>query len=683
MKRLLSLVTILLPALLSFAQSITGTAPRNIVMGESFRVIYEIAATDIDEFLLDDLPEGIEEVMPPFGATATEGGKSITRYTAILSAEREGSFTLPAPKALINGKEVFGKPLTISIEKSYAQPTPAYTPTVQSERQVTDDKSLSNVRDEFFARTVLSKRQVMQNEPVIVWVYIYSGGSVEGLNGNFPELSDFYSLEMTKEGEVESTKETIRGQEYDKMLWAKYIMYPQRAGTLTIPSIAFRGRVKTEDKSISAFDAVLMNPADRFKMVNTTIVAPAVQLNVMPLPEQPDGFSGAVGKFSVRVKYADESVSLDEPAVIKLVVKGNGNIKLLKAPKISFPKSFTVHDVKLTDSVQITNKNCAEGEVVYTYTATANSPGEFNLPPVEFVYFDTDSNKYITISKPLRSISVVKEKNGASPTLAPIKQLDDVGEGSDYDFMLSKWYFLTLAVQLLLFALVWWLTLKYRVVQAKRTEEQERLRKEKDTEYERRIIAEIRSRFENNMTTPLLLIFFVLSSSALALNINVERANDAYTIGDYQKAIRLYREELKTNPSADVYYNLGNAYYEMREIDSAVQNYEHAYVLNANDPDISNNLALAKSKQKDRQPEESENFIVSTYRYIVYLVSADSWAILSLLFFMALLCSIHIYHFSLSGTRSRTAFYCGMASIVLFLLTAFLAIQQQWYITHF
>ena len=680
MRRLLSLVTILLPALLSFAQSITGNAPRNIVMGESFRVIYEIAATDIDEFLLEDLPEGIEEVMPPFGATATEGGKSITRYTAILSAEREGSFTLPAPKALINGKEVLGKPLTISVGSTSPLPAPAYKPTVQSEQQITDDKSLQNVKEEFFARTVVGKRQVMQNEPVIVSVYIYSKGSIEGLNGNLPELSDFYIQEMTKEGEVESTKEAIRGQEYDKILWAKYIMYPQHSGTLTIPSITFRGRVKTENKNISSFDAVLMNPADRFKVVNTTITSPAVQLNVEALPEPPAGFSGAVGKFSMRVKFADQSVGIDEPAVIKIAIRGNGNIKLLKAPSIQFPKSFTVHDVQTTDSMQLSNKYGADGEVVYTYTATANSPGEFKMQPIQFIYFDTDSNKYITIQRTLQSITVGSAKNGASPSLAPIKQLDDVSPARSLDFMLSKRYFALLALQLVLFALAWWLTIKYRKIQDRKAAEEEKLRKEKETEYERRMIAEIRSRFENQQKTPLILILLFVSSSLFALNINVERANDAYTIGDYQKAIKLYREELKSNPSADIYYNLGNAYYEMREIDKAVQSYERAYVLNANDPDIQNNLALAKSKQKNRQLEQPENFIVSAYRYVVYLFPADIWATLSLLFFMLLLISIHAYHFSRSGTRSRNAFYCGMAAVVLFLLSAILAIQQQWFI---
>lgn len=677
--RLNALFLFLFLSLCACAQSITGTAPQNIAVGESFRVVYDISSSDVEDFILDDLPTGIEEVMPPFGSTATVGGKSVTKYTAMLSADSEGTFVLPAPKAVVKGREVAGKPLTIKVGKATSLPVPNNGS--QHETIVPKKPMAANDgKDDVFARIVVSKRNVVVNEPVVVWIYIYSKNTLEGMNAAMPEMSDFYTLEMSKNEDVETSQETVGNFEYERTLWAKYVVYPQHSGTLSVPAITFHGKVKTENRNIDPFELAL-DPTKRFVVVDKTVVASAVPLNVSALPAAPDDFSGAVGKFSMRVVYADQSVGLDEPAVIKVSVRGNGNIKLLKAPKVVFPKAFTVHDMQVSDSIQFTDKHGAKGEIVYTYTASANAPGEFPLGAIKFVYFDTDSCRYVTVSRQLSPLTVVSGKDGSSTSLSPIKQLGDIDASSHNGFIFSMKYFFFVGLLLAVFAVLWQVVVRYRKVIVAKAAEEERIRKEKETEYERRMIDEIRARFEGRQNTPLILLLLFFASSLHAFNIDVERANDAYTSRDYQKAIRLYREQLEVCPSADIYYNLGNAYYQMREIGNAVDCYEHALSLNANDEEIQNNLALVQGKVKDKLQEKPEMFIVSWYRHAVYLFTADTWAALSLVFLALLLGSILFYHFSVAG--SRRAFWVGILSAVLFFVTVFFALQQQWFVSHY
>ena len=81
--------------------------------------------------------------------------------------------------------------------------------------------------------------------------------------------------------------------------------------------------------------------------------------------------------------------------------------------------------------------------------------------------------------------------------------------------------------------------------------------------------------------------------------------DSAYVRQQYQQAIADYEALLKKGVSADVYYNLGNAYYRTDNITRAVINYERALLLSPGDPDIRVNLQLARSKTIDKIIPES------------------------------------------------------------------------------
>ena len=56
-----------------------------------------------------------------------------------------------------------------------------------------------------------------------------------------------------------------------------------------------------------------------------------------------------------------------------------------------------------------------------------------------------------------------------------------------------------------------------------------------------------------------------------------DQANAAYNSGNYETAVELYEKILATDvESVPVYYNMGNAYYKMREYPMAIYSYEKA-----------------------------------------------------------------------------------------------------------
>lgn len=74
-------------------------------------------------------------------------------------------------------------------------------------------------------------------------------------------------------------------------------------------------------------------------------------------------------------------------------------------------------------------------------------------------------------------------------------------------------------------------------------------------------------------------------------------ANQLYANGQYAEATQMYEQLVEAGGrNADVYYNLGNAYYQQGDMAGALLNFRRAQQLDPRDADIEANLALARSQ---------------------------------------------------------------------------------------
>ena len=154
-------------------------------------------------------------------------------------------------------------------------------------------------------------------------------------------------------------------------------------------------------------------------------------------------------------------------------------------------------------------------------------------------------------------------------------------------------------------------------------------------------------------------------------------ADAEYSKGNYQQAIKDYEELLKTGESAELYYNLGNAYYRTENITRSVLNYERALLLNPADEDIRFNLQMARSKTIDKITPESEMFFFTWYRSLVNLMTIDNWARLAIASIILTLILALVYLFASHLTLRKIGFYGGVLFLVIFLLSNLFAFQQK------
>ena len=71
-------------------------------------------------------------------------------------------------------------------------------------------------------------------------------------------------------------------------------------------------------------------------------------------------------------------------------------MKLIKTPEVNFPVDFEVYDPKVENNFKLKTGGLS-GNKVFEYLAIPRHAGEYEIPAVEFSYFDTNAKQYKTL----------------------------------------------------------------------------------------------------------------------------------------------------------------------------------------------------------------------------------------------------------------------------------------------
>jgi tetratricopeptide (TPR) repeat protein len=175
----------------------------------------------------------------------------------------------------------------------------------------------------------------------------------------------------------------------------------------------------------------------------------------------------------------------------------------------------------------------------------------------------------------------------------------------------------------------------------------------------------------------LLFIGLAVVSQGADLKLLMDQANKAYADQDFSKAQELYEQILGTgNESAQLYFNLGNAFYKQGDNLRAILNYERARRLAPRNADIDFNLKIANQFVVDNIEQLPRPFFSRWWNTLSGFSSADGWARWSVLFFLVFLILLGTYFFSSRLSIRKLAFYTALFSATLTILTFSLAGRQ-------
>lgn len=167
----------------------------------------------------------------------------------------------------------------------------------------------------------------------------------------------------------------------------------------------------------------------------------------------------------------------------------------------------------------------------------------------------------------------------------------------------------------------------------------------------------------------ILFLGMVQVTGAVEINFKpiLDSAFTAYKNGNYQKSIDYYKQVEKNGlTSAYMYYNMGNAYFRLKQIDQAILYYERALLLNPSDVDILHNLQYANTFVSDKINELPDPFYVSWFKSLTNLFSTNTWALISLFSFILILLLIYLNFLTSSSWVAKTIKTTAIAFVFIF-----------------
>ena len=127
--------------------------------------------------------------------------------------------------------------------------------------------------------------------------------------------------------------------------------------------------------------------------------------------------------------------------------------------------------------------------------------------------------------------------------------------------------------------------------------------------------------------------------------------------------------------SVPVYYNMGNAYYKMREYPMAIYCYEKALKLDPSNDDVKTNLAIANLAIVDKIEPMPQSFYVRIWRNTRAWLSGDMWAWCSVAAFALLLVALFLFLRARRIGLRKLGFFSGILFLAIFALSVLFAYQ--------
>src|SRR5690554_116168 len=399
-----------------------ATAPASVVEGEQFRLSYVLNQEGRD-LRLPDLSD-FDILFGPSTSTSfsqrtingkTTSERSVT-YTYILVAKTTGTFTIGPASISVDGANYQSNSLKVEV-------LPPDEKSSQSSRGGGSSSGSATVSDnDAFIRAIVSKNNPYEQEGFTVTFRLYTTLNIVNFGRiQFPEFEGFMVEEIDVPVNQQLQMERYNGRNYYTADLRKTLLFPQKSGQITIPS----GRLEMvfsvpSGRSVTTF----FGSQELMVDVNKTLVTNPVVINVKPLPaNRPASFANAVGTFTMKPNINTTQLRANEAISLRLEISGTGNMKLISNPVVEFPSNFEVYDPTVTNALNVTS-NGLTGIRTVEYMAIPRYEGNYTIPPVEFSYFDINTNSYKTLTTEEYSLQIAKGDPGSITSSNFVNQQD-------------------------------------------------------------------------------------------------------------------------------------------------------------------------------------------------------------------------------------------------------------------
>ncbi|APD06668.1 hypothetical protein UJ101_01142 [Flavobacteriaceae bacterium UJ101] len=197
-------------------------------------------------------------------------------------------------------------------------------------------------------------------------------------------------------------EENYQGSLFYSQLITQKIIVPQQVGKISLEpfQLEFPFLIKTNQRDFFG------RPVNQYIWVK--LDSNELIFNVKPLPStgKPSNFSGAVGNFNLNVFSNKNNINAGESVEFDVEISGKGDFKMVTIPKLSLPDELEVYEPNTRESITLT-KEGHKGKISKNYVVVPQYKGNYEIPTLEFSYFNPTTGKYETKTSQKTTLNVI------------------------------------------------------------------------------------------------------------------------------------------------------------------------------------------------------------------------------------------------------------------------------------
>ena len=414
--------------------------PAAVNAGEQFTVMWTVNAGG-GEFTAPSF-NGFYKLMGPqtsfSSSTQIINGKMSAQtsysYVYYLQAVKEGKFVIAPAVFILKNKTYSSDSMHIEVAGATAQKQNVTSGGTNS----SNDTEVESSGRTLFVNLSVNRREVFLGEPVVATVKIYSRVNIAGINEiKYPAFNSFLKSDIETPPLTSLRQENVNGTIYGSGVIQQFLLYPQVTGEINIDPVQIS--VLVQQKTRGEADPFFGDFFSSYQTVPKAAESQSVRIKVKPLPGvQPVDFSGVVGKLDLRATLNKESVNVNDAVNFKIIISGNGNLKIASAPILKLSPDIEVYDPKITDDLK-NRLNGTTGQKSFEYLLIPRHNGDFTIPPVSYSYFNIAAGRYekLTTEEFHFSAQKVKGQNSGATVYGGVSKEDVKYLGKDIRFVKS------------------------------------------------------------------------------------------------------------------------------------------------------------------------------------------------------------------------------------------------------
>jgi hypothetical protein len=319
-------------------------------------------------------------------------------YHYVLQPVQIGALTIPGIPVVVDRQTYVTQPITVEV----AQGTAPTAPQQNAPANPTEPISEEFNGQEVYVEAVVDNPNPYIGEQITHTFRFYRAINLFGQpTYEAPSFSGFWNESETQQVDYDVTI----GNRLYRVVELTTVLFPTSAGEQTIEA------------------AALTIPGSLFTH-GTRLATNPIAITVQPLTSPtPEGFHGAVGKFTITTSLDTDQVTINEPVTLKVEIHGTGNISTLPDPEMPVLNNWRSYESTSTINTQLQDGQIY-GSRITEQLMVPGSAGEFTLPAIYYTYFDPGLGDYQTVSS---ESLVIQVSEGAVQGLAPAVGTDPNG----------------------------------------------------------------------------------------------------------------------------------------------------------------------------------------------------------------------------------------------------------------